>query len=253
MEKLYKNKDWLENQYCEQQKSVNQIGREYNINHQTILNWMKRFNISSRSRPEFTHLSQANHCILSQEAIEFLNGELLGDAYMQGNDWSGRIGYTSKYEEYIEYISKIFKKFGIEQSGKIIKRINKQHGAISYSFTTKSYSELKSIYDKWYPEPERKKIIPKDIKLTPVTCRQWYIGDGCLEHRKKRSSQIILATCGFSVSDVNFLIKLLHNIGIKAGRKPSSNTIRISANPTIDFLNYIGKYPMKCYQYKWEV
>lgn len=245
------SKEWLSREYLEKKKSATQIGIELNLCHQTILNWLKKYNIIKRSQSESSHLRQVNHCSLSQKAIEWLNGELLGDGYMHGNNWSGRFGYTSKHREYIEYVIRMLNGFGLKTNGTIRKRTNKQHGAVSYSCVSFYYEELKMLYDCWYPDG--KKIVPKSLTLTQLTCRQWYIGDGCLEHRKKRSSQIILSTQGFSISDVSFLVKSLRNIGIKATRKPSQNTIRISANPTINFLDYIGKCPVKCYQYKWRI
>ncbi|GAJ16322.1 unnamed protein product, partial [marine sediment metagenome] len=45
----------------------------------TIWRWLKRLNILCRSYGEANHLRQANHCNLSPKAIEWINGELLGD------------------------------------------------------------------------------------------------------------------------------------------------------------------------------
>lgn len=48
--KLYKNKEWLENEY--KTKTIREIANICNTNHQTILRWMKKFNISRRTGKE---------------------------------------------------------------------------------------------------------------------------------------------------------------------------------------------------------
>ena len=60
-----------------------------------------------------------------------------------------------------------------------------------------------------------------------------------------------LSTCGFSISDVEWLISQLNELGFKATRMSSNNVIHISTYSAKAFLNYIGKCPVKCYQYKW--
>lgn len=187
--------------------------------------------------------------------IEWIMGELLGDGNLKSNSkYSAIFRYTSKHWEYIHYIANILKSFGIKQSGKIYKY--RTHGNNSlfpnlFTYQSKSYIELKPIYEKWYPNG--KKIVPKDTKLTPLTCMQWYIGDGCLCKTIGKNPYIILSTCGFSICNVEWLVKKLNKLGFKTTRQPSNNAIRISPYSTKDFLNYLGKPIVKCYQYKWEV
>jgi len=191
---------------------------------------------------------KSNHCKLSQEAIEWINGELLGDGNLEkSSSCSVRFRYTSKYYEYINYVMDIFNSFEMKQT-KINKYYHKKYDCYSYHYNSLSYPELLVIYKQWYPKG--KKAIPKSIKLTPITLKQWYIGDGCLVHRKKRNPHIILCTYGFLVSDVMWLIKQLREIGFKITRW-SDNAIRFSAYSVKDFLKYIGKCPVQCYQYKF--
>jgi len=78
------------------------------------------------------------------------------------------------------------------------------------------------------------------------------IGDGCLKHPKNGKPYIVLATCGFPIEDVKWLVKELDKLGFKSTRWPSDNTIYISTYSTKDFLKYIGnKSPTKCYDYKF--
>jgi len=249
MIKLYKDKKWLYQKYINEKLSANKIGKLCGIF--GIGYWLKKYNILIRSRSEANHLSKANHCNLSEEASEWINGELLGDGCLFSESiYSASFRYQSKYIEYIKYISDTLNSFGIKQSGKIIKNYNKKYGNCSYYYSSCSYVELYPIRKQWYPEG--KKIIPKDIILTPLTCRQWYIGDGNLKHYKeKKRPSISLATCGFSILDVEWLITQLFKLGFKITRWPISNIIGISTYSTKEFLEYIGHCPTKCYKYKW--
>lgn len=243
--KMYKNKVWLQKKYLKEKLSQRQIGRLCNTSNVLICYWMKKFNIFARSN----HSSQANHCNLSQEAIEWIDGELLGDGCLRsGSSYSARFDYASKHYEYIIYISRTLESFGIKQSGRIRKKINKKWGNISYSYVSLSYVELLPIRKKWYPND--KKIVPKDIKLTPLTCRQWYIGDGSLINREVSKIQIVLATYGFFINDVKKLVKGLIGLGFITTRR-NCNTIHISIYSVKSFLDYIGECPVNCYKYKF--
>ena len=258
-EKFKISKEQLYDLYVNQKLSSTQIAKVFNVSNVTICNKLKKYNILVRSYSEAFHLRQANHCGLTKEAIEWINGELLGDGCLHScSKYSAWFSYGSKYREYIEYVSKTLNSFGIKRCGKIIERVITQiekvkfkKPAIVYHYASLSYEELYSLYEKWYSNG--KKIVPKDIELTSLTCRQWYIGDGSLKHPKDSNPSIILYTMGFTIEDVEFLISKLKELGFKTTRRPADNTIHISAYSTLDFLNYIGKCPVECYEYKWEI
>ena len=191
---------------------------------------------------------KSNHCKLSQKAVEWVNGELLGDGNLEKpSSCSVRFRYTSKYPEYIYYIMDVFNSFEMEQT-KMNKYYHKKYDCYSYHYNSLSYPELLPMYEQWYPNG--KKAIPKDIKLTPITLKQWYIGDGSLVHRKQRNPHIILCTKGFIISDVRWLMEQLVKLGFKITRW-ANNVIRLSSYSTKDFLKYIGECSVQCYQYKW--
>lgn len=249
----YKNEEWLKKKYIEEKLNAYKIMKLCNITgHDTIYNWLKKFNIPIRSYSEAIHLDRINHCNLSQEAIKWINGELLGDGCLSHSKTklpSVRFSYGSKYSEYVQYVSTTLQSFGIKKSGKIGKHYDKRHDVYWYSYQSCFYEELSYIRKRWYPKG--KKIIPKNLELTPLTCRQWYIGDGHLYHKKNSKTTILLATCCFSDKEVFYLINQLDKIGFKA-TKQKRNIIHILAYSTKDFLEYIGKCPVKCYQYKWD-
>ena len=191
-----------------------------------------------------------NHCELSQKAVEWINGELLGDGCLQSRSkCSAQFKYGSKYLEYINYVSNTLNSFGIIGE-KIRKRPSRFTHNYVYFYRSFSYIELLAIQKQFYPKS--KKIIPRDIKFTPLTLRQWYIGDGCLEQPRKASPHICLCTQGFTILDNNWIIKQLINLGFKTTRQPAHNTVSISVYSTKEFLEYIGSCPVECYKYKWD-
>lgn len=249
-EKLYQSKEWLEKKYLNEKLSTYQIAKLSKTSDVNIIRYLRKYDIPRRSFNECRHLRSGNHCQLSSEAIKWLDGELLGDGCLFSQSiYSARFIYASKYLEYIQYVSNTLKSFGIKQSGKINKRYHKNMDCYTYQYSSLTYAELLPIHLKWYPEG--KKIVPKDIKLTPLVVRQHYIGDGHLAHPKNSRPYIRLCTNSFSISDVERLITQLIKLGYKAVRQLSNNSIYISTQSTKDFLNYIGKCPVKCYQYKF--
>lgn len=172
----------------------------------------------------------------------------MGDGNLQSqSSCSARFRYSSKHLEYIQYIKRILESFGI--MGEKVKKIyHKKREYYSYYYRSFSYIELLVIQKQWYPEG--KKIVPRDLKLSSLTCRQWYIGDGSLQVSQKKRSRVRLCTQGFTVDGVKKLIKRLKVLGFKATRT-TRNMILISAYSTKEFLNYIGNCPVECYRYKW--
>ncbi|GAI49993.1 unnamed protein product, partial [marine sediment metagenome] len=127
-----------------------------------------------------------NHVSLSEEALEFLNGELLGDGHLQEYSFVAKYSHTSKHRQYLEWLRDKLLLFGINPSGEILgysyntfkdKRY-KDTIYTSFRYYSKSYLELKELKKIWYPSPESVKRVPLDIELAPTTLRQWYMGDG---------------------------------------------------------------------------
>lgn len=188
-----------------------------------------------------------NHCNLSNEALEWLNGELLGDGSLSSrSSVSAYFTYSSKYLEYINYVSDALEQFGIRQCGKIQSYFG---CSLAYHYRSLSYNELFPVWMSWYMYGGKQ--VPKDIELTPLVCRQWYIGDGCLK-KSGGSIGITLATMGFPSVDNLWLVMKLKKLGFHVNHQPAWNELYISAHSVKDFLTYIGECPVECYKYKWD-
>lgn len=267
------SKDWIYNEYIIKKKPISKISKENGWDKTTIPKYLKKYNIPLRNPSERNLISLSNHIDLSNKALEFIYGELLGDGSLQwGNGkHSARIGYGSKYKEYLVWLSEQLNGFGIKQSGNLNLKSKGFSKNDSYQYTSISYIELSKIRQYFYPLDI--KIIPKDLKLTPICVRQWYIGDGSICKSKSKLNgkcynKIRFYTDGFVKSDVEFLSNLLNGeLSIKSivTKRKSIYNEKTSYNYIIDinkiqdqitFLNYIGDCPKQIssiYGYKWNL
>ena len=270
MKKPYTHKKWLEHQYWDLEKSEHKIAKECGRNQTTILYWLKKLKIKTRSRPVAIRIAVCKHVHLSKNAKEFLNGELLGDASINKcRNWSPAICYGSQYEGYLKWFAKELTHFGLEQSGKIykhkkrVKFPDRVSLTTSYWYSSRHYVELEQWHKKWYRRPTivelekypwRKymKQLPVDLKLTPLVCRQWFIGDGN-PGRIKTTRFSYFCTQGFLNKEVDFLAYLLTDLGFKI-TKQKDRQLYLSTKSVNDFLDYIGPCPKEIidfYGYKW--
>ena len=192
---------------------------------------------------------------LSNKFLSILNGLLLGDGGLRSEyGFQGRYKHDDKHYSYIVWLRKIFKKNKISVS-KIYKRIHKNVGnAITYSFYTGSTIQFGNLYRKWYPS--KKKIIPKDVEIKKNTLLHWYVGDGTLvkrSGRNKNSRCIKIYTDAFKRRDIKRIIKQIKDLtGVSPNYQKSRNNIYIKDNDVKKFIKFLGKCPVKCYQYKFD-
>lgn len=247
---LFKNKpinisgDVLRNLYEKEKLSIAQISKRLGVG--SVRKYLIKHNIPIRSFAEGKHLIQNNNVFLSDEAKEFITGELLSDGHMTPGTYASGFQRSCKYSEYLEWMITKLISYGIACGTRIYK--TKHKAGRSFSFYTKRHSALLEFRNKFYKE-NGERIIPKDLILTPLTCRQWFIGDGT-----NPKSGMFLCTDNFNKHDILLLIKLLKEKNINCTYTYCSNRIRITNSSKQKFLNYIGNCPEEIkhlYQYKW--
>ena len=106
------------------------------------------------------------------------------------------------------------------------------------------------------PEESRpKKIVPKDIKISPTMLLWWYLGDGYLNKTKARPNyrRVMLCTQGFSSEDVYFLINKLKAILGNNIYRDKKRNIMISQETLCEFIDFIeSDCPVDSYKYKFD-
>lgn len=114
----------------------------------------------------------------------------------------------------------------------------------------------------WHQDEDKewfvwKKIVPKDIKLTPVCVLNWYLGDGSIsKHALGNGYSLKLSTHSFTKEDVKYLEFVLNDQVVDCAYISSyENSYFINITKKlgiIAFLSYIKdlKKP-SCYNYKF--
>jgi len=251
---LWRNEGWLYKHYIAQKESAYAMAKEAGCADLAIYTWLRKYKIPIRSSSEGIFLATKNSVDITPDLLEFMEGEITGDGCVRmPNNRSACYRHSSKYKEYIIWLSGCLNEWGIEQSGRITRYKDKKTGAIGYHYESRYYPELVPIYKRWYSKRDgkMKKTVPEGFKLTSIRARQWYLGDGGFDSYKRKHPGIKLATCDFDRQSVEYLIKELNGLGFKATYQPSENTIRIWVRSVPDFLSWIGPCPVSCYYYKW--
>lgn len=204
------------------------------------------------------HQNKSKKDVFSKETLEFLNGELLGDGHLHEYSFVAKYSHTSKYRHYIEWLRDKLLSFGIIPSGEILEysyntfKDKRYENTIytSFRYNSKSYPELKELRKKWYPSPEFVKRVPSDITLSPITLRQWYIGDGY--NGAPEGNGILIFIPSFPTEDRKLLMDNLSELGLHPNFQGNKTRIHIGMQYIDDFLDYIGPCPVECYDYKWD-
>lgn len=188
---------------------------------------------------------------------EVLYGALLGDGSLikHKNGVNAQFCYLSKSRHHVEYVSKFFQDYwsgeGIKDSSYIDNRTNKEYfRSVLRTYTNFCFTEE---YYKWYIDGE--KHLPDDLKLTPLTCLIWYIGDGGICH-SKRSEYIKLSThCFLKEEQEKILLPQLKQFEATLMKVSGTQQyyIYIPHRKEKEFLNYIGNCPFEDYKYKWNI
>ena len=172
---------------------------------------------------------------------EILTGSLLGDAYITKR---GQLQFeqSDNQKEYLfwkhtELASISYRNISLVE--RFDKRYDKTNRA--YRFWSRQY--FLSWREKFYIA--NKKIVPKDIQLTPLALAVWYMDDGCFSDHK-----CIIATDGFSREDIEFLQHILMEMfGIKTSVKNGSKLL-IKRESFTTFFSTIKPYILSAMRYK---
>jgi len=205
-----------------------------------------------------------NELIVNSKLDEILNGLMLGDGNLRKRkSGSIRLQMNMKYKKFLEWLKEILENEGMKfvgditsSTGKVgIGNSNKEY--TSWHLHSKTYYKgLNEIYDKWYPNG--KKVIPKDLELTPITILHWYLGDGS-KHFTKQHRSLRFATLSFTEMECIYLRDKLRKLGFRVSVHRDSiktypNIVSLYSTSVLDFFKYMGKCPKEIediYGYKW--
>lgn len=213
--------------------------------------------------------------ILSNDHQSIIDGLLLGDGTIEfrGEMQTSRLSFATIHKEYAKHVIESLPfQFSdtalIPRPGKInyIKQPNGKicvaHGKEYFEPRTKADLCFNPLRKLWYPE--KIKIVPESIKLTPLAVLHWFYGDGSTTfltdtktHLIKNSKvQTYFHTNGFTFEDVHMLIEKFkqidHRLDFYIHSKRNQPVMRSGKAKTAFALwEYIESiFTMDCFKYK---
>ena len=171
---------------------------------------------------------------------QILDGLIFSDGHITPKGCSFSLGSTKKW--YVDNVEKIFR-----SEGWAIKRYANPHSLnpskIQYHVFARSGNqiEMKELRLRWYPNSI--KVIPSDLKITPLFMNAAWCGDGSLIDNSG-----ILYTNSFTISEVdNFCLQLSLILGceVKRGlKKKTQPIVRFVVDSMQTLMVYMGKDPI---------
>ena len=183
-------------------------------------------------------LSSIQHAILV--------GTILGDGTLrrQGTRTNAllEVNHAYRYKDYVDWKWQHFREYNLSQP-------KSRHGKgtrIAYRFTTRSLPVFTAYYEWFYGN--RKKFVPLDLTLDPLSLAVWYMDDGT-----KIRSAFYLNTQQFTILEQQFLQKiLLETFGLTSAlnRDKQYFRIRISTESSRRMQEIVEPHILPCFKYK---
>lgn len=266
----------IKKMYLEDKMSQKQISLKLGICQQRVSQVMKKLNIDIRSFSEsmLIHNNNHEHIKISDIERQIIYGELLGDGCLSLSKTvkNGLPFYrhSNKHKEYLEWLSLQLPSLRWTKIYNTVhKKISKITGKNIESFNknSKVHPDLKDIYYRFYYYNKDKsrfiKKAPKDLIITPLILRHWYLGDGSIswgkkkpksnriQCPKKRAPTIVISCQSHDNNTLNIYIEQMKEMGIIFSLNNYGKTIRLSSEDIPRFFELIGECPIDCYKYKW--
>ena len=186
---------------------------------------------------------------LTQLQKSLIVGSILGDGYIRivpgRKNAFLEVNHSYKAKEYVDWKYSILR----DIAGSQPKARNGNGKRIAYRFYTKQHPEITKLFRRFYLH--RKKIIPKNLILDPISLSVWFMDDGS----RCRGSDVYLNTQQFDYEDQQRLIKNLQQFGIETRMNKDKEylRLRILKSSLPKFRGLIGEYIIPSMRYKIEL
>jgi len=198
--------------------------------------------------------SDCEYPTIDQETMGMLRGLLMGDGHIKNRYMS----VTSVTEPFLEWLDS---ELGVLSNGHTLSataselaernrhagyNVNEDNYNDQHVFRTVSHPEIGEMRDVWYGTGEKR--FPDDLELTPTTARMWYVTDGHYADSRGKRRPLV----SFAVSNEDHRGAYLRSLFAQQGFDAtlSGHSLRLSADHSEKFLNWIGK-PVPGFEYKW--
>lgn len=242
------SKELLEDLYINNRLKIHEIAEKINISTITVSKYLNRFCIPIRGAGSYNILPEI---IFNDKQYDFFDGLMISDGSLVASMSDGRrrnakISCAFKYEEFAKYIIN-----NLDLNSNVGYKIHKsdryKNGSCGqYWFMSQNNIFFTKERGRWYPSGIKK--IPNNFRFSPTSMNIAYLGDGSIS-----DGAVSLSLNAFSHDEIDDIIgKKLTDIGLKFTIQ-KTKILRITRASTPDFLSFIGKCPVKCYEYKWKM
>ena len=180
-----------------------------------------------RTREEY-HAERQHHVAPSPTLTDILTGMLLSDASLAHKP--GRETALLQMEQHPDRLGWLEEAQGLLEGCGVQTKIDTHFrkpspiggrilpGGNFHTLRTLNYVEFAALRHRWYPNPlqtkKPRKIVPRDMHLTPMAVAHWFCGDGVGGDTK---GTLGFCTNGFTHEEVLFLVgRLQEDMGVEA-------------------------------------
>lgn len=250
--KQYNDPAFLRERYVEMQMTSPEIAAGIGCTDVTVRRKLHEFGIPMRDKH---HRLRGNKLTLTETLLEYLDGSLLGDGCLAARTpVSARYQIGQKHLSYLLWVSEALSERGVQQAGKI-RHYSSRLGSW-YTYASKTYRDLRTEYDRWYPDGAKR--VPSDVRLTPLSVRAWFLEDGNLSSDNRRDNVKTVTLCTECFTDVGretLISGLKRRLRTNRVYVNGRGRIAFSSTETIKaFFNYILPLPNRLngeYGYKY--
>lgn len=181
------------------------------------------------------------------EAFEAFDGAMLSDSQLIRSHNSGNAYFNlsqSGYEhmDWLIAVEGALAALGIKPCEGYPKILSSVSKGVKYDYCRldTKVSELLTVqYYRWYPESSRTrgdKIVPKDLKLTPLSLAHWFMGDGSAFISTKTvrgyvedSVGLAFASAGFDEESITILEQELGRLDLTKLRRQKDRRVEVGS------------------------
>lgn len=188
---------------------------------------------------------------LSDEFKQHFTGLMLGDGYLSNRNksrHSAQFLVTNVNPSYILSLSKMLDKENVDHTIKIKTIKGGFTGSKKSSgLFTKFYKTFMDLEEKWYEtrsDGTHFKTVPNDLKLTPISLLQWYIGDGYLVNLYGNPERVQICTDRYTDEQIIFLRDcVLRDLNIDMQIDWNRRRLRVPKRRLNDFFEVLPNCP----------
>ena len=194
---------------------------------------------------------------MAVEAQEVFDGVMLSDGNLQMHGFNARLRVQlsgASHLDWLTYIKDALLPSGVQIGARglgLYKGISKGKPYIGAFLQTRTCSYLTEQCERWYKAGI--KVVPVDVKITPLSIANWFMGDGSSSPDNRNSAIVThLASCNFTLEECIILAERLEVLGVRATAAPNNGypRVNISQFSVNYFMSIIEEYIQPSYRYK---